>query len=1320
MSALDVAWGESAVTENVRQAVATLGNLVVSHEHLIHVALRSDHEASGANGAARFLRNFFLKATSALGLVREHFDQMRSWKQISPFHLEAIRTCLELAPICFLPDVHAFVPPVIVSDLLSQLEAFLAAEIDGVACACNGRAVGFLSATAAAGGRASRAATSHDTATQLRECLSATERTRRASADFLKSCVTTLNPVGMLLWTPAVLLCGLGINLGAILLSMVCANSGDEMHAVLQAAASSLAPQLRADFDRSKSDMLHWLDVFIDSRSRAASALQEHAVAAGFNDVCLEDHHAKAELLVSRRLIERAASLVGLATAAANGKFSEDHGIIVQRELLEQIAEQLVHRIPQVLLLRRGRAAAAGCRSRRSSGSIDAAEAAGSLLERSECAIAFSSVRVTESWVADELQNPASMLPESNGSEIDAVQDWATSFRRSERANRTLQLPKVIGWLVGSFSRLFDHRSGTDSEEAVVAALALVGIARALSSNEAVDKSGGWQWTSSIPPMWLENIRSCQARLCSSILHTSSASAMPCFDATLPDPTAGFGQRRPWRLAVVAALVADDLGVGYNPISRNQQSGETTNSESDQLFALPGRSWTPTFEFVMLALACLRDELCSLSAASEQCAVASGQLQLNWYFHSRVPPTMAGANAFNNEKVNSVCIAQAVAAAVTQGEASFVKSVRSHALQFLCSAAELQFSRAEVWTRASASSAAAGDAGSRHRRASLQLFFRAALSHFLVIADAALGFARANPMDPQPARPPPPPPEPITPSQSAAVLQALARLDIGFDRADSVPWRRLTIGCMTAGGPQAMAATLRQSMQESCRLEADVQRQPQTLHGGAATATFLREQWTQATLAQVDHFLRSYFPRLGGQHADAWGGLTRELAQFLAQTVVAQTTVSDRLRETGHRLCHFVAFELGDDGGMHDLAALASEAPAESLPHSHEFSWHKKSIQDFRETYVHTCVTNFPQCGLRKWLPALLGRVCRATTAPLPTVLRLQLPHPAAVAAAARRSREASSTALLAVERVCCGVVDAFISPVSRSSAIEALARLHKVEVESRHTRNTLLLRPGSGDAGSVKQRQAAAVKSLGPTPPAALALLLLLCECFKLVHPAVLPLCFDLLAAKLFRLTRAVRIPISAAANALPLSAVEVEWGHPWFRLTGKDKAMILAIDHSAHEEHVRNGAHWKAADAHPPNGPSNESAGGSGLRSVAGPWTWTRSAVVAFRRFVGWGPTPVSSETNDEWTGAVAETRHVEQHNHNLPMPSPTSTGTVPACLEDTRVAVLNFVFDNLAAGNGQSMAVESRHFIFDCYVCFLVANGARLLCVQAENFR
>jgi hypothetical protein len=126
-SAADAAWRAAASGgEVVFQAVATLGNLVLAHEMLLRLCGKDP-----ARGGV-LLRDFFLRASSALEIVRAHFDRTAGPALDPAFAADAIRACLDLVPVCLhRPGVHALVAPVLVADVLGQLADVLAAQVDG-------------------------------------------------------------------------------------------------------------------------------------------------------------------------------------------------------------------------------------------------------------------------------------------------------------------------------------------------------------------------------------------------------------------------------------------------------------------------------------------------------------------------------------------------------------------------------------------------------------------------------------------------------------------------------------------------------------------------------------------------------------------------------------------------------------------------------------------------------------------------------------------------------------------------------------------------------------------------------------------------------------------------------------------------------------------------------------------------------------------------------------------------------------------------------------------------------------------------------------
>ena len=128
MAALaDAAWRAAASGGDVVfQAVATLGNLVLAHEMVLRLC------GKDAVRGGVLLRDFFLRASSALEIVRAHFDRTAGPALDPAFAAGALRACLDLVPVCLhRPGVHALVPPVLVADVLGQLADVLAAQVDG-------------------------------------------------------------------------------------------------------------------------------------------------------------------------------------------------------------------------------------------------------------------------------------------------------------------------------------------------------------------------------------------------------------------------------------------------------------------------------------------------------------------------------------------------------------------------------------------------------------------------------------------------------------------------------------------------------------------------------------------------------------------------------------------------------------------------------------------------------------------------------------------------------------------------------------------------------------------------------------------------------------------------------------------------------------------------------------------------------------------------------------------------------------------------------------------------------------------------------------
>lgn len=242
-------------------------------------------------------------------------------------------------------------------------------------------------------------------------------------------------------------------------------------------------------------------------------------------------------------------------------------------------------------------------------------------------------------------------------------------------------------------------------------------------------------------PRWLAAVHACIAQTCSSLLGQEVIHAPSDTDwcaATLPVLSAGLGQRRAWRLAVMMTLVNEDAPQSS---SHAQQVLRSSSKKSNNNSL---RAWRWTSEALLLALACLRDELCCLDAAAVRCAGAGAGVdahRMSWYAEASpgAPSSAQLARAVAGAVVSgrvfcggadalSVALESPTADAVEawgqqwalRSQSSF--DVPTETVRFLCVSAKVQRQRALAWAAAVGLRNGNTDVHVQHRRATLKMY----------------------------------------------------------------------------------------------------------------------------------------------------------------------------------------------------------------------------------------------------------------------------------------------------------------------------------------------------------------------------------------------------------------------------------------------------------------------------------------------------------------------------------------------------------------------------------------------------------------------
>ena len=441
----------------------------------------------------------------------------------------------------------------------------------------------------------------------------------------------------------------------------------------------------------------------------------------------------------------------------------------------------------------------------------------------------------------------------------------------------------------------------------------------------------------------------------------------------------------------------------------------------------------------------MRDELCVVDGAAEAIQRAENsvwQWDHNWY-----------ATNTSNEApytwLDTLVIARAISKFVESPHRD--PNLRPLAVDFLCRSAEIQYGRAMDRIRRQPG---VNDQASRINQKGIRLFLKSAWIHFIVMISGASEWL-ANPENQK--------------DLAGPILAALTCLDLGFDQnGGGAKWQQLVTTTLSGGGPCGVEDMLKINM-AAC---------------SSGPCNFVTESRIRATILQLDYFLRNYLPlELPRRQFGEWSRLFTKIWTFLDTLCISNPDQSPPLRETAHRLAHTISF------GLQTLTPVLMSLS--QGPNSRQ----SLTLQ-FKTLYVQRCTALFPGCGLRQWLPVLVGQSMRETTAEPDMMLQLQLPNAAVAAVIADQQRRRAAFALYTVERLCLGIIGCMANPLTRRDALRALLQLHMTMF---------------GEDSNHDHSPESELASLGPTPPAALALVILTCESFKIMNSALLPKAFEL-----------------------------------------------------------------------------------------------------------------------------------------------------------------------------------------------------------------
>ena len=1122
------------------ESVAVVNNLAVTLPYILGPTTRSSGRAFGT----AMLRNFFLKASSALSCIDEVLQQhtlhLSPCAEDHDTAFDALLSCVELAHACLACDYTECVPAVIRLKVWEKLVAVVLTTVDQ-AEVCEPHSFRILASTIARSQRVCDIAASNVDGAHVHPMLrlfSVIATLRRASLRFLLEKVLPCHRDGLEHWPFAVILLSVGLRM---------------QRGIVEAARTGLPVSedvlgvLREDIAPSAGLFQHWLEVCCVPHfaPQLFGALVQHSVVLSESS----GHGSEMVLAGERRLASTALGVAAMyATRREWNTPAENAASLAVLATVPQIClRQWRRSIVQVGCPRVG-----ACRL------LDPVECLSAHVERAERNSSVFATTIAGGWVAVELRKSSNL--DATAEQAVSNDNWADSFQNIRESQRTTAA--TASWMATALLTL--QRRVSVQEQAVIVLCLLLGLVPAL---RIIGSRGDGLW---------RELQLLLQQTCASLVGPHDPNSM----IVHPQPTR---VRIPWRVALISTL----------------------STQGSTLWGPGALQWT--LSLFVLVLSTLRDELCSIGAASE--VVLREQMQssrnphaataaLNWYFRG------TAAADHGPQHVDSRVILQWFVTCVRASD-WFSVQAKSDIVAALHHVVTLQHHAAQAWL--TSVDADSSDTAAQWRRRTLKLYFTAAWDHSLTLLTSLSLIQFLSSQDVNACSLP-----------CAQIIGSLVRVDLGFDAEKAPAWRETILACMRVGGPRAVSLLLEDQAAHLRR-------------SSSGTLQYLNEVVLKAVLAQVDHFLRTFFGyRFQLSSLLHWRHLFESLHNFLSTLVLTNQDISDEVRTMGHHLCHYVCFDMADNDGAGDVVAAMDSLVKSGTTDAVEANL---GITKFRENFFMVCASLFPSCGMRQWFPAVLGRVLSQTTSPLPNLLQLQLPGQTATQAALVRERRIAANALFAIQSVCAAIVRTFIDPQQRAPAISVLVRLH-------HLMNSAARDSDNGHNSGL------ADPGLGSTPPAPVALLLLLCECFRTIKASILPRGFSLFTH--------IVLQIEGPEDGVTI---------PWFCVTEEDRRTW---------EHGHN--HIGPATMSPASlrdGPHGTSGAPSVSSAILGFWNYMR--------------------------GTRAE--------HGAPPASPSGSheprARFPQSLLDLRSGVLSFVFDTIAGGTDLSMPLPNRHILFDCYV-------------------